>query len=69
MESPDLESFTAFLTSKHLIDYNEDLPDQETLTKFLSIYQGFSESDSQNSSNEGMPFETKAIFTLADFLK
>lgn len=69
----DLNSFTHFLIKRSLID-NET--ESETLTKFLSIFRGFSgeralsaEDTFNGGPSEPMPFETMAIFTLADFLK
>ncbi|TNV82785.1 hypothetical protein FGO68_gene11827 [Halteria grandinella] len=101
-QSVALESFITFLIKKNLID-NDPMgnSDNETLSKFVQIYQGFSKSTmlndnklmstgnpddtfsggqltstnnfegsfNQNKEADPMPFETKAIFTLADFLK
>lgn len=70
-----IESFLKFLIEHQIVDNGQE---NETLSKFLELYEQFEDqlNASQQSFNVNtseqdsqMQFETKAIFTLADFLK
>jgi hypothetical protein len=66
-----LESFVKFLIDRGLID-NED-EETETIHKFLQLYEAFEVETSNNASPDDSdridPFETRVVFTLADFIK
>ncbi|CDW85157.1 UNKNOWN [Stylonychia lemnae] len=73
-----LESYVNFLIKSHIIDNNQD---SDTLTKFLHLFDQFNDQLDQDNENcnvtqsmqdeedSQIMFETRAIFTLADFLK
>jgi len=70
-----LESFLKHLIERGLVDNVDD--SSETVHRFLEIYEQFEEENemgiSASAERQGdfscNPFETRAIFTLADFLK
>ena len=77
-----LESFLKYLIEKGFVDNDDD--SSETIHRFLEIFEQFEGSDGEESSNsddggperrgaasskQTDPFETRAIFTLADFFK
>ena len=65
-----LESFIKYLIQKGIIDNEDD--QSETIHKFLELYEQFESENnvvSMDESDKINPFETRAIFTLADFLK
>ena len=65
-----LESFVKFLIERGIVDNEDD--ETETIHKFLQIYETFDEQSKQSPSDDSEkidPFETRAIFTLADFFK
>ncbi len=56
------KSFTSFLLSKHILD------SEQTLQTYSDLFDNFEEaSESQDDSQ--LVFETRAIFSLADFIK
>ena len=68
-----LESYIKFLIAKGFIDNEDD--QSETIHKFLELYEQFENEgqgvpEDQEADEAGPdPFETRAIFTLADFFK
>ena len=68
-----LESYIKHLISKGFIDNEDD--QSETIHQFLELYEQFEtegkEVGEDHNSEDAMqdPFETRAIFTLADFFK
>ena len=67
-----LERYLKFLIERGFVDNEDD--SSETVHRFLEIFEQFEEDDDASSENEKKggeetQFETRGIFTLADFLK
>ena len=66
-----LESFLKFLIKRGFVDNEDD--QSETIHKFLEIFEQFEDEEEEENNKsynkEIHQFETRAIFTLADFLK
>eukprot|EP00347_Sterkiella_histriomuscorum_P011834 403370925 len=79
-DQQQVESFLNFLIKNNIVDNSQD---SETLSKYLNLFDQFQEQQDQdnedgcnitqslNGENDDsqIMFETRAIFTLADFLK